>query len=341
MSKFKSLGLLTEQFDAAEHVGQARLAEAMGFDSYWVPENYYAMPAAFSTLGAIAAVTSRIKLGTGVVNPYTRHPVLLGMELAALDQISGGRAILGLDASIKLWIETQMGMPFDKPLSAVRETVQILRALLAGETVEHQGRVFKVGAGMRLAFEPRRTQVPIYIGATGPKAQELAGEIGDGVFPFFSDAGAMASLVERVKIGATRAGRDAAACDVSAVVFVSAADDDRAARDAVKPVLATFFACFANQPELPLYAECGLSPTDVAAMREAWTRGEILPDLISDRAIDLVTVAGNPDRCREKLAALVAAGLTSPVIYPVMVPGGPEFKDHLDWLLQHVLRDFY
>lgn len=340
MSKFKSLGLLAEQFDAAEYVHQAVLAEAMGFDSYWVPEDY-AMPAAFTTLGAIAHATSRIKLGTGVVNPYTRHPVLLGMELAALDQISGGRAILGLGASIKLWIETQMGVPFDKPLSAVREAVQILRTLFAGEAVEHQGRVFKVGAGMRFAFEARRAHLPIYIGATGPKAQELAGEIGDGVFPFFSEAGAMAAVVERVKAGAARVGRDAAACDVSALVFISAADDRRAARDAVKPVLATFFAWFANQPELPLFAECGLSAANVAAMRDAWTRGEILPELIGDRAIDAVTIAGDPESCRAKLAALQAAGLTAPVISPVMVTGGPEFKAHLEWLQKNVLRDFY
>ncbi|MCB1748548.1 MAG: LLM class flavin-dependent oxidoreductase [Gammaproteobacteria bacterium] len=340
MSKFKSLGLLTEQLNAADYVTQAKLAEAMGFDSFWVPEDYV-MPAAFSALGACAAVTSRIKLGTGVVNPYTRHPVLLGMELAALDQISGGRAILGVGASIKLWIEAQMGLPFDRPLSAVREAVAILRRLFAGEAVEHQGKVFQVGAGLRLAFEPHRKQLPIYIGATGPKAQELAGEIGDGVFPFFCDPAKMATVVERVNAGAARAGRDAARCDISALVFLAAADDDRAAREAVRPLIATFFAWFANQPELPLFAECGLSPGDVEAMREAWARGEVRPDLINDTAVDLMTVAGDPERCREKLAALRDAGLTAPVICPAMVMGGADIAAHLEWLQQHVLRDFY
>ena len=112
MPKLKEIGLVVENTDARDYATQAQAAERMGFDSFWVPEDYV-FPGAFSSCAAIAAATSKIKIGTGVVNPFTRHPVLLAMELAALDQLSEGRAILGLGASIKLWIEEQMGIRYD------------------------------------------------------------------------------------------------------------------------------------------------------------------------------------------------------------------------------------
>ena len=106
-----------------------------------MPEDY-AFPGAFSSAAAIAAVTSKIKIGTGVINPFTRHPVLIAMELAALDQLSGRRAILGLGASLRLWIEQQMGIRYDKPLSALRDAVVIIRGLFAGEQVEYRAGFF-------------------------------------------------------------------------------------------------------------------------------------------------------------------------------------------------------
>ena len=93
MPKLKEIGLLVENVNARDYVPQAQAAERLGFNSFWVPEDY-AFPGAFSSAAAIAAVTSKIKIGTGVINPFTRHPVLIAMELAALDQLCGGRAIL-------------------------------------------------------------------------------------------------------------------------------------------------------------------------------------------------------------------------------------------------------
>jgi len=339
MAKAKEIGLMTENMNAQDYVDHAKHAESMGFQSYWVPEDY-AMPAAFSALGAIAASTSTIKLGTGVVNPYTRHPVLLGMEIAALDQISDGRAILGLGGGLKLWIEDQMGMSYAKPVSAMRETVSILRRLFSGDTVEHEGRVFSVGAGMKFGFEPRRAEVPIHIGATGPKAQELAGEVADGFFPFFVQPDSIRTAIKRVKAGAARSGRDLENFDMSALVFVSVGDDDHAAREAIKPALATFFAWFATQPELPVFAEYGLSPKDVEVIRQAFLSGDLRTDMVNDAAIDGLSISGSPERCREMLTQLIDAGITMPVIFPITVPPGPGWAKEIEALQQSVLRDF-
>ena len=114
MTKAVEFGLIHETTRAGDSVRHAILAEKLGFSSYWVPEDY-AFPGAFSICSAIACQTERIKIGIGVLNPYTRHPVLTAMEFAALDQLSQGRGILGIGAGVKLWIEDQLGIPYTRP----------------------------------------------------------------------------------------------------------------------------------------------------------------------------------------------------------------------------------
>ncbi len=298
-----------------------------------------AYPAAFSSLGAIAAVTKTIRIGTAVVNPYTRHPVLLGMEMAALDQVSNGRAILGLGGGIRLWIETQMGIPHERPVAAMRDTVAIIRRLFAGEPVEYQGRVFSAGAGIRFDLVPERADLPIYLGATGPKALELAGEVADGILPFFGDPQAVARAGERVRVGAERAGRAAGDIDLGALLFTSVAEDDRAARDAVKPLLATFFGWFATQPDLSLFTDHGLTHADVEVIRDGYARGELHYELVSEAMIDHFTVAGSPERCREKVIRLIEAGVTTAVFSPVTAEG-TDVAAHMVWLVDNLIDAF-
>ena len=336
MPKLKEIGLMVENVNARDYVSQAQAAEQLGFDSFWVPEDY-AFPGAFSSCAAIAAATSKIKIGTGVINPFTRHPVLIAMELAALDQLSGGRAILGLGASIKLWIEEQMGIRYDKPVSALRDAVAIIRGCSRAEPVEYQGRVFRAGAGMRFNLEPLRADVPIYLGATAPKALELAGEVADGWLPFGFGPEAVGRAIEHVRIGGKRAGRNLADFGFSALIFTSVADDDQAARDAIKPTLATMLAWFANQPDLPLFTDHGLTPQDVSLIRESYARGEVRTDMVSEAMVDGLTMAGSPQRCREKLAQLIEAGITTAVF---LVAPGPDFAKNLEWLHRNLIRDF-
>ncbi|HLK85554.1 MAG TPA: LLM class flavin-dependent oxidoreductase [Candidatus Binataceae bacterium] len=336
MSELRAIGLLVENANARDYVSQAQAAERMGFDTFWVPEDY-AFPGAFSSCAAIAASTSRIKIGTCVVNPFTRHPVLIAMELAALDQISAGRAILGLGASIRLWIEEQMAIRYDRPLAALRDAVAIIRGLFAGGPMEHRGKVFSAGAGIRFNLRPPRAEVPIYLGATSPRAIELAGEIADGWLPFGFGPQAIARGIERVRAGANRSGRALADFPFCSLIFTAVADDDRKARASIKPFIATMLGWFANQPELPIFTDHGIGPQEVNVVRQSFVRGEIRPDMVSEAMIDAMTLAGNPERCRERLAALLDAGMTHPIF---AIGGGANFQSGLERLYRDVIRSF-
>lgn len=336
MPKLKEIGLTVENVNARDYVAQAQVAEHLGFYTFWVPEDYV-FPGAFSSCAAIAAATSRIKIGPGVVNPFTRHPVIIGMEIAALDQLSGGRAILGLGASIRLWIEEQMGLEYAKPLSYLRDTVTIIRRLLAGEEIDYQGRVFRAEAGMRSNLEAERAEVPIYLGTAATKALELTGEVADGWLPFGFGPDAVGQCIEHIGQGATRASRNLTDFDYSAILPTAVAEDDQVAREAIKPGIAVVLGWFANQPEQPMFTNYGLTPEDVSVIRHSYARGELRPDLVSDAMVEGLTLAGSPQRCREKLAALIEAGTTSAVF---AVAGGPEFAKNLEELHWNVIRDF-
>ena len=132
-----------------------------------------------------------------------------------------------------------MGIDYAKSLSALRDAVAIIRRLLAGEEVAYQGRVFQASAGMRLNLEPERTAVPIYLATMAPKAVELTGEVADGWIPFGAEPAAVRRGLEHLRRGAARAGRSLADFDYGAFLLTAVAEDDRAAREAVKPVLAT------------------------------------------------------------------------------------------------------
>src|SRR5688572_26632049 len=162
----------------ATAVEWARGAEDAGCGSVWIIEDYF-HPGAFALAGAVAAATARIGIGLGVVNPYTRHPALLAMETAALAGLAPGRVTLGLGSSNRRWIQQQMAIPFKTPLRGLREGVEILRRLLAGERVTYAGECFSVND---VALEtPPAAPVPVVLGVKGPRALALAAEVADGV----------------------------------------------------------------------------------------------------------------------------------------------------------------
>jgi len=147
------------------------MAEQNGFDSIWVTERYF-HEETFSLLGFLAATTERIELGLGVTNPYTRHPALLAMSSATLDRISGGRFLLGLGRSEKWVIQERMGIHYERPLENLESFVSVLRQLMTGEKTTSETRGLR---DVRLAIEPARSHLPIYLAAIGPRALRLAG----------------------------------------------------------------------------------------------------------------------------------------------------------------------
>ena len=125
--------------------------------------------------------TRRIQVGTGIVNVFSRSPGALAQHFATLDWLSGGRAIAGIGASSRYVAEGFHGVPFERPLARMREYVEVLRSLTAGEPLHHRGQLFDLDAGFRLAFQPVRDHIPVYIAAITPRSLQQAAEIADGV----------------------------------------------------------------------------------------------------------------------------------------------------------------
>src|SRR5437667_5822607 len=158
-----------------ELVASARLAEESGWDSIWLGEDYFYRGGA-TMAAAVAVATSRIEIGLGIMTPLPRHPALMAMEIGALQELSGGRIVPGVGAGVGSWMR-QMGFDYSSPLTVMREGVDLTRRLLAGELVSAEGRFFKLDR-VRLNFPTAAP--PVLLGAVGPKALQLAGEVADG-----------------------------------------------------------------------------------------------------------------------------------------------------------------
>jgi len=297
-----SPGIALMGADVPSHVTTwARAAERAGLGSVWIIEDYF-HPGAYALAAAVAAVTERLAIGLGVVNPFTRHPVLLAMETAALAGIAPGRVVLGLGSSNRRWIEAQMGIPFKAPLGGLRESVEIVRRLLAGERVTFRGEVFTVD-DVELEWRPPEA-VPVLLGVKGPRALRLAGEIADGVH---CSVLASPQHVRRVR---QTAGAGRPDFTVLAYLIVAISHDGHRARAAARPLIARYLSVLHGQSIL---LDAGLGPERTRPFREALGRGAPAADLVDDALIDALAVAGTPEHCRGQLARWAEAGLDAPI----------------------------
>jgi len=314
-----SLGVAFLGADVPRHVGAwSRAAERAGLGSVWLIEDYF-YPGAFALAGAAAAVTERTVVGLGVVNPYTRHPALVAMETAALAGAAPGRVVLGLGASNRVWIEERMGIPFAAPLQSLRESVEIVRRLLAGERLTWRGRRFALD-GVRLEFAPE-APVPIFLGVKGPKALGLAGAIADGVHCAILASPAHVRRV-RATAGAARAA-SAGPLTVIAYVPLAVARDGAAARDLLRPFVARYLGFLHGQSIL---TDAGLDAARTVPFREALLRGARAGHLVTDAVLDAVAVAGTPAECRRALTRWAEAGLDAAV---AVVPPEADMLEQL------------
>src|SRR5215510_14811798 len=176
-----------------EVLSYVKAADELGYDTIFVPEAWGRD--AFTTLGWIAANTRRVKLGPGIVNVFSRTPTLIAQSIATLDEISGGRAVLGLGTSGPIVIENWHGMPFDQPLLRTRETVDIVRQALSGSRVNYDGEIFHL-QGFRLGVKPSREVIPIYIASMGPRNLALTFTIADGWTPIWLPLSVVADSVK-------------------------------------------------------------------------------------------------------------------------------------------------
>ncbi len=297
---------LVGRYEPVELKMVVRFVEEEGYHSLWVAdERLYRNVYVTLTLAALCSKT--LRLGTGVTNPFTRHPALTAAAAASVDEVSGGRLVLGLGAGGSA--TAVLGTERVRPAQALREAVQIIRTLTAGEAVDFHGEVFSFTG--RLDFAPLR-RVPVYVAARGPRSLEVAGEVADGVIigGLVGEEG-VAYCLDGVRRGARRAGRDLADVVKVAWIYVACSSRREEAEDAVRQSVA--LSVIASRPvidslELPLSTRLRAYLDD---------RGWLLrPDVIAGAAqlvdsalLEEFAVAGTPAACGRKLERIVARGV--------------------------------
>jgi 5,10-methylenetetrahydromethanopterin reductase len=337
MPKVREFGVGFESLSAREFASHARRAEDQGFSTFWVPEDPF-LRGAFTLAAAVACSTSKMKIGLGIINPYTRHPSLTAMEFAALDELSGGRAIMGIGTGLKDWIGGRLKLPYNRPATAMREMVSITRGLFRGDEVTTAGKVFQTDR-MKLNFRPLRSEIPIYLGVLGPKNIEMTGEIADGLLlSVMSSPAYVRFATEHLRIGLAKSNRVATDFPVNAYILSSISENETAARDALRPFLAILISLMASQSDNPIFATAGLAPETMKSFGESFARGVVPKDMVTDAMIDTFAIAGSPARCRENMTRLIEAGMNASVFFEVPgVPPQKTFDDVCTHLMPHFI----
>src|ERR1700738_4619780 len=214
-------------------------SDRLGYDTLWIAEAYGW--GGFTLLADIACVTERIKLGTGIVNVFSRSPALIAQSAASMDNISGGLFVLGLGTSGHQVIEGWHGVKFERGVRRMRETIEIVRMVLRRDRLNYEGEIFKLGMGLKLITHPVREAIPIYLATLTPTGVALAGELADGWLPgFFSPAHYDEGVRPGLEKGAEKAGPPLSAPSVSPIVPVIVTDDRKAGRDSSRAHLALY-----------------------------------------------------------------------------------------------------
>ena len=297
-------------------VEQAVAAERAGFSTVWFAENPFGR-GAWPAAAACAVATRLIRIGLGILNPHQRHPTLMAMEIAAFDELSGGRAVLGIGAGIPSRIK-KTHAPDDRPIAAVRDAVTITRGLLRGESGSYTGKAFSAD-GVRLDFTPRRADVPILTASMGEQALRLCGEIADGVIvsnlvpPAFTRR-----AVAIIQDAATRAGRSALR-DVVQYVPCAVHENGDEARRLAKRSVATMLTAYAQSASAATRAAMSGygRPEDFARAMARLARGDSPEDAIDDRLLAEYAIAGTPEECLEQSEVYADAGVTELAIAPI------------------------
>ena len=291
----------------------AMLADELGFDSCWLGEDYF-YQGGIATATAVADRTERSAIGLGVLTPLPRHPALTVMELGTLDLIASGRVVPGYGAGVRYWMR-QMHLDYRSPLAAMREAVEITRELLTGETSCYRGRYFQLD-NVRLGFTPLRTSMPIYLGAEGPKALQLSGEVADGsILSVLSSPAYIHFARQNIAMGCERGGRDPEAHHLVVYVIFAMDDDGEKARDAVRMPISEYLGAGGAPSSLSTHA--GVSDDLIRIMGRIYREESRHPaELVDDATIARVAVAGTPDDCMAGVQRLIEAGADEIVFFP-------------------------
>lgn len=288
----------------AELVTAARDAEAVGADAVWVSELHRSAPV---QLAAMAAATTRVRLGTAIALAFVRSPMVTALEAMDLDELSGGRLVLGLGTGVQRLNDDWHHARWGRPVGHLRETVRAVRELVArshlGEPIELDGEHEPMRIhGYQRPFPPARTAIPIHLASVGPAMTRLAGEIGDGwiAHELGSPANLRDNILPRLSEGAVRGGRSLSDVEIVASACCVSHLDGRLARRWAAGTVAFYAAVRTYEDFFAWHGFRG----EAKAVREAFRSGDEqgMVDAVPDAMVDALTLAGTPDEVRSRLA---------------------------------------
>ncbi|HEY1407603.1 MAG TPA: LLM class flavin-dependent oxidoreductase [Promineifilum sp.] len=313
---------LQDAHSLQEGMELAKYAEDNGFEAVWQAESRLVRDA-IVPMAAFAAVTDRIKVASGVINNWTRNIGLLAATFLTLDDLAPDRVICGIGA---WWdpLAQKVGIDRRRPLLAMRETVEVMRRLLAMETVTFHGEFHYVDGITLDVVHGRKTprNVPIYIGATGMKMMELAGEIADGVcLNYLVNPRYNAEAMEALERGAKKAGRSVDAVDRPQLVICSVDNDRKHALNMARKMMTQYLG---QQPHLMKASGVSQELLDEIHQVLTWpaTEEEIegAMHLVPDDVVQMCTASGSPAEVKAKVREYIDSGATCPILYPLGDP---------------------
>lgn len=299
-------------------------AEKEGFECVLLSESAYRD--ATVLLADVLSNTRRIRVGTNIVNIYSRTPTQIAMANATLNELYDGRVeLLALGQSNWHWIEKFHGVKFEKTLLRAREYVEVIRALFSGNPVNYSGKYFNV---QNVQFRTAPVRIPIYLGCTGPKMLGLTGEVADGViFSSLASPEYAKYAVNLIREGAEKVGRDPRQIDIGCSVVLAASENEEAARQAAVRA----FLYYVRIPEMKDFQirKTGFDPKEFEELRRTYWGGDMMNahsspletgnmkkamSMVTDSMLSAFIVYGTPKHCRERLDDYAKAGVTFPVI---------------------------
>jgi F420-dependent oxidoreductase-like protein len=325
----------------ADQLEIAQTAEALGYDSIWTAEAYGSDAA--TVLAWLAAGTSRIKLGSGIFQIPARSAAMTAMTAATIDNLSGGRMLLGLGTSGPQVSEGFHGVRFGKQLQRTREYVAVVRMALARQRVEFRGETLKLplpdgpGKALKLTIRPVQERIPIFLAVLGPKNVALAAEIADGWLPVFFSPEHTKAFRGPLEEGAKAGGRSLGDFRICPSVNVYINDDLESARNAMRPVLALYVGGMGSREQnfynrLMVTYGFEKAAADVQELYLAGRKTEAMFAL-PDEFIDLVTINGPQARVRAKIKSFRDAGVDTLIVWPIM-PDQEERKQQLGMIAE-------
>jgi alkanesulfonate monooxygenase SsuD/methylene tetrahydromethanopterin reductase-like flavin-dependent oxidoreductase (luciferase family) len=297
----------SEKFDIKNLIERAKIADAAGIHSIWVAETWG--HDALTMLTTFAEYTRTIQLATAIVNIYSRTPAALAQHFGTLDKLSSGRMIIGLGTSSPQVIEHFHGVKFNPPLTRLKETVEIINLLLAGNALNYQGKLFKMSRGFKLRFEPLRKHIPIWIASLNPKSVDFTARHTDGWLPAMIPLGGLKRPINEFRAVAKEAGRGPNEVEVKSPGHVTITNSPERARTSHSGTVAFYAARMGTfySEQLTRYG----FGEDVGKVKEAWAAGGAKAGVaaISEKLLSELGYIGGIEGAIERLKAQDEAGV--------------------------------